>query len=72
LRHGGSAWSRRLRRTMPDLSSDPLLASIRQQATFGPDAGSKFAMDALRLCDLFEAMRKSALKMEAMIHEGTK
>jgi hypothetical protein len=57
---------------MPDLSSDPLLASIRHDATFGPDAGSKFAMDALRLCDLFEAMRASALKMEAVIHDYIK
>jgi hypothetical protein len=54
------------------LASDQLLASIRQQATFGPDAGSKFAMDALRLCDLFESMRTSALKMEGIIHYLTK
>jgi hypothetical protein len=57
---------------MPDLSSDPLLASIRHQASFGPDAGSKFAMDALRLCDLFEDMRDSTLKMEKIIHDYEK
>lgn len=57
---------------MPDLSSDPLLASIRQQANFGPDAGSKLAQDSLRLCNLFEDMRASALRMEHMIHNMVK
>jgi hypothetical protein len=57
---------------MSDLSSDPLLASIRQQAHLGPCSGSKLAIDALRICDLFEDMRASALKMEKIIHDYAK
>ena len=49
-----------------------LLASIRQQALTGPDSGSRFAMDVLKLCDEYEIAVKQALALERSIHELTK
>jgi len=57
---------------MSVLRSDPLLAEIRREALYGPDSGSKFAMDALRLCDEFEIMRDMAMKADETIHEIVK
>jgi len=54
---------------MSALRSDPLLSEIRHEALYGPDSGSKFAMDALKLCDEFEIMRGMALRADETIHE---
>jgi len=56
---------------MPDLSSDPLLRSIRDQCAMGV-ANVNFTIDVLKLCDLFEDMRDSALRMERIIHDFIK